>query len=242
MVFFGLGTGKKTAMPSPEKALPGRDNKMPVPDKHYVNGNPLTPPFPEGMETAHVWHGLLFGEPSASSGSKNGVFTTRCRPMLPVTRPNPTYQESLLWPYPGPQQMWCWWSLDPQKRNQLRAGSEVFWENHRSPPQGACARVTMIRAPSTCSGIYVYSVNRSDGPEASRHVYPEQLHKAGYGRHYPPPKFWFPTPPPHPHNHNDNPRVFTCAGPNTSSTWPRTPASYCGLGGTNCGPARWVCR
>ena len=35
-------------------ALPGRDEKMPVADRHYVNGNPLRPPFPDGMSQAVV--------------------------------------------------------------------------------------------------------------------------------------------------------------------------------------------
>jgi len=48
MVMFN----KKVEMPTPETALPGRDQPMPVPARHYVNGNPLTPPFPDGMEMA----------------------------------------------------------------------------------------------------------------------------------------------------------------------------------------------
>ncbi|MCH2098723.1 MAG: peptide-methionine (S)-S-oxide reductase, partial [Pseudomonadales bacterium] len=43
---------KKVEMPSSERALPGREETMPVPETHYVNGQPLQPPFPEHLETA----------------------------------------------------------------------------------------------------------------------------------------------------------------------------------------------
>ena len=43
---------RKLKLPSPAEALPGRDERMPVPDQHFVNGHRLTPPFPEGMEHA----------------------------------------------------------------------------------------------------------------------------------------------------------------------------------------------
>ena len=39
----------KLRLPLPDQALPGRDAEMPVPDRHYVNGHPLKPPFPEGV-------------------------------------------------------------------------------------------------------------------------------------------------------------------------------------------------
>ena len=40
-----FGFNKKVAMPTPEQALPGRQQKMPVPATHYVNNNPLQPPL-----------------------------------------------------------------------------------------------------------------------------------------------------------------------------------------------------
>lgn len=55
-----FGFNKKVAMPTPEQALPGRQQKMPVPATHYVNNNPLQPPFPPEMETA-MFGGLFLG-------------------------------------------------------------------------------------------------------------------------------------------------------------------------------------
>ena len=42
----------KTKMVAPERALPGRDQAMAVPERHAVLGTPLRPPFPEGIEQA----------------------------------------------------------------------------------------------------------------------------------------------------------------------------------------------
>ena len=47
-----FGFGKKLVIPTPQEALPGRSEPMPVPGKHYVNGNPLKPPYPNGLEMA----------------------------------------------------------------------------------------------------------------------------------------------------------------------------------------------
>src|SRR5215472_7377948 len=56
---FGL---HKVSMISREEALPGRATAMPVPEKHFVNGARLTPPFPEGMELALFGMGCFWGE------------------------------------------------------------------------------------------------------------------------------------------------------------------------------------
>ena len=42
----------KTLMPGPDKALAGREERMQVPERHYVNGNPMVAPFPDGLEVA----------------------------------------------------------------------------------------------------------------------------------------------------------------------------------------------
>ena len=53
---------KKTQMIDPSEALPGRtDQTMPVPAAHFVNGNPLVGPWPEGFETAIFGLGCFWG-------------------------------------------------------------------------------------------------------------------------------------------------------------------------------------
>ena len=56
-----FGAGRMTTLPSPSEALPGRDEKMPVPEKHFVNGNPLQAPFPDGLEQALFGLGCFWG-------------------------------------------------------------------------------------------------------------------------------------------------------------------------------------
>ena len=51
----------KSEMPTPETALPGRDETMPVPAQHFVNGASLVPPFPEGTEAAVFGLGCFWG-------------------------------------------------------------------------------------------------------------------------------------------------------------------------------------
>ena len=53
----------KTAMPEPADALPGPRHAVlrRARDSHFVLGTPLEPPFPEGVETADLRHGLLLG-------------------------------------------------------------------------------------------------------------------------------------------------------------------------------------
>ena len=41
---------KKAVMPTKEEALPGRGTPLRVPEKHFVNGHRLTPPFPAGLQ------------------------------------------------------------------------------------------------------------------------------------------------------------------------------------------------
>jgi peptide-methionine (S)-S-oxide reductase len=61
------GMGRKTRMPGPGELLSGRTVKMPVPSQHFVNGHPLEPPCPEGMETALFGLECFWGR-SANSG------------------------------------------------------------------------------------------------------------------------------------------------------------------------------
>ena len=51
----------KTRMIADDDALPGRDTAVAVPDKHFVNGHPLTPPFPEGMQQVVFGMGCFWG-------------------------------------------------------------------------------------------------------------------------------------------------------------------------------------
>ena len=66
---------KKHLMPGEGEALPGREETMPVPENHYVNGNPLKPPFPKQMQQAVFGMGCFWGV-ERMFWQHPGVFTT----------------------------------------------------------------------------------------------------------------------------------------------------------------------
>jgi peptide-methionine (S)-S-oxide reductase len=52
----------KSELVTPERALKGRpDYEFPVPDTHFVNGRPIRPPFPEGLQTVVFGSGCFWG-------------------------------------------------------------------------------------------------------------------------------------------------------------------------------------
>jgi peptide-methionine (S)-S-oxide reductase len=81
----------KTLMVTPEQALPGRDEAMPTPERHFILGTPLTPPFPDGFEQAIVGMGCFWGA-ERIFWLAPGVYTTAVGYAGGYT-PNPTYDE-----------------------------------------------------------------------------------------------------------------------------------------------------
>ena len=81
----------KAQMPKPEEALRGRTTAMPVPSRHFVNGNPLKGPYPAGMETAVFGLGCFWGA-ERKFWEVPGVFSTSVGYAGGYT-PNPTYEE-----------------------------------------------------------------------------------------------------------------------------------------------------
>ncbi|HIK46386.1 MAG TPA: peptide-methionine (S)-S-oxide reductase MsrA [Leptolyngbyaceae cyanobacterium M65_K2018_010] len=173
MVFFGLGKGKKTELPTPSEALPGRSTSMPVPDQHYVNGHALKPPFPAGMELAMFGMGCFWGA-ERKFWQQQGVYSTAVGYAAGYT-PNPTYQEvcSNLTGHNEVVRV----VFDPQvvSYEQLL---KIFWENH-DPTQGM--RQGNDVGTQYRSGIYVYSDHQRQQAEASRQAYQQALTQAGYG-------------------------------------------------------------
>src|SRR5262245_52506266 len=82
---------KPQSIPSKDEALPGRDTPMPVPDKHFVNKNRLTPPFPEGLERAVFAMGCFWGA-ERKFWQRTGVYSTAVGYVGGHT-PNLTYKE-----------------------------------------------------------------------------------------------------------------------------------------------------
>jgi peptide-methionine (S)-S-oxide reductase len=173
MGLFGLFS-KKLTLPTPEEALPGRSEQLPVPAHHYVNGNPLKPPYPEGMEMAIFGMGCFWGA-ERKFWQLEGVFTTAVGYAGGIT-PNPTYQE-VCTGLTGHNEV-VLVVYDP-KVISYETLLKVFWENH-DPTQGMCQgndTGTQYR-----SGIYVYSQAQRNLAETTKDAYQKALNKAGYSQ------------------------------------------------------------
>jgi peptide-methionine (S)-S-oxide reductase len=83
---------KNASMPDPDSALPGRDSSpFTVPERHIVLGNPLQPPYPDGIETAYFALGCFWGAERLFWGL-DGVYSTAVGYQNGIT-PFPTYEE-----------------------------------------------------------------------------------------------------------------------------------------------------
>ncbi len=83
---------KKTVMPTPETALPGRPDPIPTAEHHFVNGRPLKGPYPDGVETIYLGMGCFWGA-ERLFWKLPGVWVTSVGYMGGLT-PNPTYHET----------------------------------------------------------------------------------------------------------------------------------------------------
>jgi peptide-methionine (S)-S-oxide reductase len=169
-----FGFGKKLTIPSSKEALPGRAESMPVPAHHFVNGHPLKPPYPDGMEMAMFGLGCFWGA-ERKFWQIDGVFTTAVGYAAGVT-PNPTYKE-VCTGMTGHNEV-VRVVFDPKviSYEQLL---KVFWESH-DPTQGM--RQGNDIGTQYRSGIYVYSESQKQLAEASRDAYQQALDEASYGK------------------------------------------------------------
>ncbi len=172
MVLFGFG--KKLTLPTVREALPGRSEKMPVPSTHYVNGHPLQPPFPSGMETAIFGLGCFWGA-ERKFWQLEGVYSTAVGYAAGVT-PNPTYQEVCTGMTGHNEVVLVIYDPSVISYEQLL---KVFWESH-NPTQGM--RQGNDTGTQYRSGIYTYNPQQKQLAEKSRSIYQEALNKANYGQ------------------------------------------------------------
>jgi len=164
----------KTAMPRPDQALCGRTEPMRVPEKHYVNGNRLTPPFPHGIELALFGMGCFWGA-ERKFWQLPGVYSTSVGYAAGYT-PNPTYREVCSGQTGHNEVVRV--VYDP-KQVSYEELLRVFWEAH-DPTQGM--RQGNDIGTQYRSGIYTYGAAQRDAALASKAVYEQALRAAGYGR------------------------------------------------------------
>lgn len=171
-MLWGL-IGKKTRMPDAASALPGRQERMPVPDVHYVNGHALEPPYPEGMAKAVFGLGCFWGA-ERCFWQLDGVYTTAVGYAGGLT-PNPTYEEVCTGRTGHNEVVLVVFDPKVVSYGELL---KVFWEAH-DPTQGM--RQGNDVGTQYRSGIYTHGDEQQSAAEASRERYQEEISKAGYG-------------------------------------------------------------
>ncbi|MBX3706176.1 MAG: peptide-methionine (S)-S-oxide reductase MsrA [Pseudomonadales bacterium] len=204
-----MSWGQKLRIPTAAEALPGRAAAMPVPPRHFVNGAPLQPPFPAGLETAVFGLGCFWGA-ERRFWQVDGVFTTAAG-YAGGSTPNPTYEEVCSGLTGHTEVVLV--VFDP-RRVAFDGLLKVFWESH-DPTQGM--RQGNDVGTQYRSAIYTSDARQQAAAEASRDRYQAALTQAGYGpittEILPGPPFYYAE-----HYHQQY--------------LAKVPNGYCGLGGT----------
>jgi len=200
---------KSITMPRPEQALPGRDTPMPVPAEHYVNGHPLTPPFPAHMQQILFGMGCFWGA-ERRFWQIEGVYTTAVGYAAGYT-PNPSYRE-VCTGMTGHNEV-VLVVFDPQQVS-LATLLKSFWEGH-DPTQGM--RQGNDVGTQYRSGIYTFNDEQQELAGQTRQAYQQRLSERGLGgittEILPAPPFYYA---------EDSHQQYLATNP----------GGYCGLGGT----------
>ena len=166
--------GKKMELPTAEDALPGRSERMPVPDAHFLHGRPLEAPFPEGLEQAMFGMACFWGAERVF-WQLPGVYSTAVGYAAGLT-PNPNYRE-ICSSLTGHNEV-VLVVFDPEKisyEELLRAILGGPRPRRRAWRQGNDVG-TQYR-----SGIYAYDEAQREAAERSRDHYQEALRASRYG-------------------------------------------------------------
>src|SRR2546430_8496790 len=147
-------------IPAADEALPGRARPLPVPERHFVNGNRMVPPFPDGMEEVVFGMGCFWGA-ERKFWEAEGVYSTAVGYAGGLT-PNPTYEE-VCSGLTGHNEV-VLVVFDP-KRIGYDGILKIFWESHE-PTQGI--RQGNDVGTQYRSGIYLYTPEQRKQAVASR--------------------------------------------------------------------------
>jgi peptide-methionine (S)-S-oxide reductase len=162
----------KVRMPTPDEALPGREQRIfPVPATHEVLGAPLGPPFPDGLERAVFGLGCFWGAERVF-WQTDGVYTTAIGYAGGYT-PNPTYEEVCSGRTGHTEAVLV--VFDPAVVSYEQV-LKVFWENH-DPTQGM--RQGNDVGTQYRSAIYTSSPEQAATAAISRDAYQQALTAAG---------------------------------------------------------------
>lgn len=167
-------SSKKLVLPDPAEALPGRDTPLPVSNRHYVNGNPIVPPFPAHLELALFGLGCFWGA-ERKFWQYPHIFGTAVGYSGGYT-PNPTYDE-LCSGLTGHAEV-VRVIFDPALTS-YRELLRLFWESH-NPTQGM--RQGNDTGTQYRSCIYTYSQEQMDQAVDSKQHYQQRLTEAGFNQ------------------------------------------------------------
>ena len=201
---------KRAAMPAAHEALPGRSTALATASQHFVNGHPLKPPYPAGIETAIFGLGCFWGAERKFWELDHGIYTTAVG-YAAGTTPNPTYEETCTGQTGHNEVVLV--AFDPKviSYGQLL---KTFWESH-NPTQGMAQGNDV--GTQYRSGIYATSPEQLAAAKASREVYGRALAARGLGpvttEILEAPEFYF-------------------AEAYHQQYLAKNPRGYCGLGGT----------
>lgn len=200
---------KSLEMPTAATALPGRSETMPVPDAHFVNGNPLKGPFPEHLQSAMFGMGCFWGA-ERRFWEREGVYTTAVGYAGGIT-PNPSYEEVCTGKTGHNEVVLVVFDPNIVSYEELLS---LFWESH-NPTQGM--RQGNDIGTQYRSGIYTFNDEQLELAKASEAKFQASLKEAGYGEIttevMPVPEFYYAE-----HYHQQY--------------LAKVPDGYCGLGGT----------
>lgn len=205
-------------MPKLSEALPGRPTAMPVPDAHFVNGNPLKPPFPKELTMALFGLGCFWGA-ERTFWQIEGVYTTAVGYAGGYT-PNATYQEVCTGQTGHNEVVRVVFDLESVSYAHLL---RVFWESH-DPTQGM--RQGNDVGTQYRSGIYAYDDTQLRAARTSRTTYEQALVQAGHRRAVTTEIVDAPS--------------FYYAEDYHQQYLAKNPDGYCGLGGIGVDCPRWV--
>lgn len=197
-------------MVKPEDALPGRPEALAdVPQVHFVNGNPIKPPFPEGMQQAVFAMGCFWGA-ERKFWQTDGVYSTAVGYAGGYT-PNPTYKEVCSGGTGHTEVVLV--AFDPAEIS-FESLLRVFWEGH-DPTQGM--RQGNDVGTQYRSAVYTFSEAQALQAVMSRDAYQAELDKAGHGAIT---------------TELDRAGPFFYAESYHQQYLAKNPGGYCGLGGT----------
>ena len=164
---------EKTKMIDPERALPGRQNPLQIPDAHFVLRTPLKPPFPDGFESLVVAMGCFWGAERVFWQAP-GVYTTAVGYAGGYT-PNATYEEVCSGSTGHTEAVLVAYDTSKTSFEEML---RLFWENH-DPTQGM--RQGNDVGTQYRSALYVDGPEQRAAAEATRGAFAERLKAAGYG-------------------------------------------------------------